>query len=138
MKVSHFLLLMFFFLISIRSDGPSPTGSRPTDSRSRHGDGEHLLARGFRRRIEEPSCSSGYHRTNTEANDRMWVFHSGIYATQLWRYVASFFERNGSELKIAQSVIVHPFSDVNDQIAAFCAAFTDLRKDFDSRLSLSM
>src|ERR1700683_4485345 len=40
---------------------------------------------------------------------RMWAFHSGIYATQLWKYVASFFERSGSELKIEQSVIVRPF-----------------------------
>jgi hypothetical protein len=35
------------------------------------------------------------------------------------------------------SVIVHPFTDVDDQIAKFCIAFTDLRKNFDSRLSLT-
>jgi hypothetical protein len=41
-------------------------------------------------------------------------------------------------LKIDQRrVIVQPFADVDDQISSFCTAFTDLRKDFDSRLSLS-
>jgi hypothetical protein len=103
MKACHFLLLMFFSrYISVRSDDPSPTGSRPADSRSCHCDGEHLLVHGFRRRIKEPACSSGYRRTNTEANDRMWVFHSGVYATRLWRYVTNFFERHGGELKIEQ------------------------------------
>ena len=37
----------------------------------------------------------------------------------------------------AESVIVYPFIDIDDQIAKFCTAFTDLRKDFDSKLSLS-
>jgi hypothetical protein len=32
---------------------------------------------------EEPPCSSRYRRTNTEANDRMRLFHSRICATQL-------------------------------------------------------
>jgi len=36
-----------------------------------------------------------------------------------------------------ERVIVHPFAGVDDQIAAFCSVFTDLQKDFDSRLSLS-
>jgi hypothetical protein len=36
-----------------------------------------------------------------------------------------------------ESVIVSPFTDVDDQIAAFCTAFANLRKDFDSRLSLT-
>ena len=48
-------------------------------------------------------------------------------------------EHNGSVAKDrSESVIVQPFADVDDQIASFCTAFTDLRKDFDSRLSLSM
>ena len=29
------------------------------------------------------------------------------------------------------------FSDVDDRLAAFCAAFIDLRKAFDSKVSLS-
>jgi hypothetical protein len=32
------------------------------------------------------------------------------------------------------SVIVHPFTDVDDQIAKFCTAFAGLRESFDSRL----
>ena len=73
----------YFSLIHIRSDGPSPTGSRPEDSRSRRGDGEHVLVRGFCGRTEEPPCSSRYRRTNSEANNRMWFFHSRVYTTQL-------------------------------------------------------
>ena len=57
---------------------------------------------------------------------------------QLWRYVAGLLEHNGGVTKNRpERAIVHPFSDVDDQITAFCTAFTDLRKDFDSRLSLS-
>jgi hypothetical protein len=36
-----------------------------------------------------------------------------------------------------ESVIVHPFTDVDDQIAAFCITFEKLRKNFDSRLLLT-
>ena len=36
-----------------------------------------------------------------------------------------------------ESVIVHPFTNVDDQIAAFCTAFAKLRNNFDSRLSLT-
>ena len=36
-----------------------------------------------------------------------------------------------------ESAIVISFTDVDDQIAAFCTAFTNLRKDFDSRLLLT-
>ena len=61
----------------------------------------------------------------------MRLFHSRIYATQLWRFVTGLLEHNGSVTKdLSVRVIV-------DQIAAFCTAFTDLRKDFDSRLSRS-
>ena len=48
------------------------------------------------------------------------------------------FKHNGSVTKDrSERVVVHPFAKVDDQIAAFCTAFTDLRKDFDSRLTLS-
>ena len=36
-----------------------------------------------------------------------------------------------------ESVIVHPFTHVDDQIAAFCTEFAKLRNSFDSRLSLT-
>ena len=36
-----------------------------------------------------------------------------------------------------ESVIVHPFTDLDDQIATFGTAFAKLRLDFDSRLSLT-
>jgi hypothetical protein len=68
----------------------------------------------------------------------MWLFYSRIYATQLWRYVTGLLEHNSNVAEDrSESLIVHPFADVDDQINAFCTAFTDLRKDFDSRLSLS-
>jgi hypothetical protein len=38
---------------------------------------------------------------------------------------------------LPERLFVHPFVNVDDQITAFCTAFTDLLKDFDSRLSLS-
>jgi len=38
---------------------------------------------------------------------------------------------------LPESVIVYSLGYVEGQIAEFCAAFADLRKDFDSRLSLS-
>jgi hypothetical protein len=72
---------------SIRSDSASTTGSEQQDSRSRQSDGEDLLVRDFRRRTEEPPCSSRYYRRNTEANDRMRLFHPRLYSTRLWRYV---------------------------------------------------
>jgi hypothetical protein len=36
-----------------------------------------------------------------------------------------------------ESVIVSTFTDIDDQIVTFCTAFANLRKDFDSRLSLT-
>ena len=36
----------------------------------------------------------------------------------------------------SERVIIYPFANVDDQIAAFCTAFTNLRRDFDSGLSL--
>ena len=36
-----------------------------------------------------------------------------------------------------ESVIVHPFTDVDSQIAAFCTTFEKLRMNFDSRLLLT-
>ena len=36
-----------------------------------------------------------------------------------------------------ESAVTHAFDNVDEQIAAFCDAFTSLREDFDSRLSLS-
>ena len=36
-----------------------------------------------------------------------------------------------------ESVIVHPFTDVDDQIAAFCTVFEKLRNSFESRLLLT-
>ncbi|KIM89542.1 hypothetical protein PILCRDRAFT_1896 [Piloderma croceum F 1598] len=122
----------------IKTDGPNPTGSRPEGCRSRHSDREHLLVRGFRRRTEEPACSSEHCGTNTEANDRTWVFHSGIYVTQLRRYAAGLLERNGGVIKDRpESVLVH-FVDVDDQIAKIFTSFTDLRKAFDSKHILSI
>ena len=86
MKVnSNSLFLSFSSCESIRSDGTSTASSECEDFRSRQRDGEDLLARGFRRRTEEQFCSSRYHGRNTEANDRMRVFHSRLYTTQLWR-----------------------------------------------------
>jgi hypothetical protein len=38
---------------------------------------------------------------------------------------------------LPERVIVHPFVDVDGQIDAFCTAFADLRKDFDSGLSVT-
>jgi hypothetical protein len=52
--------------------------------------------------------------------------------------VGGLLEHNGGVTKNrSERVIVHPFAGVGDQITAFCTAFTDLQKDFDSRLSLS-
>jgi hypothetical protein len=52
--------------------------------------------------------------------------------------VEGLFKHNGSVTKDrSERVVVHPFAKVDDQIAAFCTAFADLRKDFDSRLTLS-
>ncbi|KAF8636823.1 hypothetical protein AX14_010382 [Amanita brunnescens Koide BX004] len=36
-----------------------------------------------------------------------------------------------------KSAIVNLFTEVDDQIAVFCTTFTNLRKDFHSRLSLT-
>jgi len=36
-----------------------------------------------------------------------------------------------------ERVVVQPSADVDDQIAAFCTVFTDLRKAFDSKIGLS-
>jgi hypothetical protein len=36
-----------------------------------------------------------------------------------------------------ESAIVYTFTDVDDQIAAFCTAFANLRNNFNSRLSLT-
>ena len=36
-----------------------------------------------------------------------------------------------------ERVVVQPSTDVDDQIAAFCTVFTDLRKAFDSKIGLS-
>jgi hypothetical protein len=68
----------------------------------------------------------------------MRVFHSRLYTTQLWRYVvcSSRYERSLIEGR-PESVIVSPFTNVDAEIAAFCTAFADLRKGFDSRLLLT-
>ena len=50
--------------------------------------------------------------------------------------MASFFERNYSELKIEQRAIVHPFTNVGDRVAKYCDAFAGLQKEFDSGVSL--
>jgi hypothetical protein len=51
--------------------------------------------------------------------------------------VAGFLYHNGSMTKDhPESVITHPFDNVDEKIAAFCTVFTELRKDFDSKLSL--
>ena len=48
------------------------------------------------------------------------------------------FKHKGSVTEYrAERVVVHPFAEVDHQIAAFCTAFADLRKDFDSRLTLN-
>jgi hypothetical protein len=60
----------------------------------------------------------------------MRVFHSRLYATQLCRYVSS-------SLKHDSGLIRGRPESVDDQIAAFCTSFANLRKDFDSRLSLT-
>ena len=85
---------------SIRSDGASTTSSKYEDSRSPQSDGGYLLIRGFCRWTEEPPCSSRYHGRNTEADDRMWVFHSSLYTTQLWRYVAYSLKHDSGWLKV--------------------------------------
>ena len=36
-----------------------------------------------------------------------------------------------------ESAVVNPFTDIDDLIAAFCAVFANLRKDFDSKLLLT-
>jgi hypothetical protein len=132
------IIIVFSSCVSVRSDGPSSTSSRCENSRSHKSDGERLLLRDFCGRTKEPPCSSRYHRTNTEANDRMWVFHSRICTAQLWRYVAGLLEHNGSVTKgLPERVIVHPFADVDGQIAAFCTTFAELRKDFDSGISVT-
>ena len=132
------LISSFFSYASIQSDGSSTTGSGCEDSRSRQSDGEYLLVCGFRRRTEEPPCPTRYHGRNTEADDRMRVFHSRLYTTQLWRYVVCFLMYDSGLIEgRPERVIVHPFTDVDSQIAAFCTAFENLRENFDSRLLLT-
>ena len=63
------LFWSFSSYASIRSDGASTTSSGCEDSRPRQSHGEYLLVRSFRRRTEEPPCSSRHHGRNTEAND---------------------------------------------------------------------
>ncbi|KIM89872.1 hypothetical protein PILCRDRAFT_812653 [Piloderma croceum F 1598] len=48
-----------------------------------------------------------------------------------------YFIREYTRRSFGERVVVHPFAEFDDQIAAFCTAFADLRKDFDSRLTLS-
>ena len=130
------LISSFFSYASIQSDGSSTTGSGCEDSRSRQSDGEYFC--GFRRRTEEPPCPTRYHGRNTEADDRMRVFHSRLYTTQLWRYVVCFLMYDSGLIEgRPERVIVHPFTDVDSQIAAFCTAFENLRENFDSRLLLT-
>ena len=123
---------------SIRSDGASTTSPGYEDSRSRQSYGEYLLIRGFRRRTEEPPRSSRHHGRNTEANDRMWVFHSKLCTAQLWKYVVCSLKHDRGLIEgRPDSAIVYAFTNVEDQIAGFCTTFADLRKDFDSRLFLT-
>jgi hypothetical protein len=52
--------------------------------------------------------------------------------------VTGLLEHDGSMTEaLPERVIVHPFADVDGQIAAFCTTFADLRKDFDSGLSVT-
>src|ERR1700733_15063553 len=74
--------------ISIRVDVPSATRSRSEDSKSCHDDRGHILVCDVDGRIEGEPCSSRRCQTDLETNDRMWLFHSGVCTTQLWRYVA--------------------------------------------------
>ena len=68
----------------------------------------------------------------------MRIFYIRLYATQLWRYVVCSLRHDDSLIEgQLESAIVSPFTEVDDQIAAFCTAFANLRKDFDSRLSLT-
>ncbi|KAF8716599.1 hypothetical protein AX14_012292 [Amanita brunnescens Koide BX004] len=48
-----------------------------------------------------------------------------------------YFIQGYARRSFGESAIVNPFTDVDDQIAAFCTAFANLRKDFDSRLLLT-
>ena len=65
----------------------------------------------------------------------MRILHSRFHATQLWRYVSSSLKHDNGLLRgRPESVIV---AGVDDQIATFCTAFANLRKDFDSRLAQS-
>ena len=122
----------------IQSDGSSTAGSGYEDSRSCQSDGEYLLICSFYRRTEAPPCSSRYHGRNTEADNRMRVFHSKLYTTQLWRYVVcSLMYESGLIEGRPGGVIVHPFTNVDDQIAVFCTTFEELRKNFDSKILLT-
>ena len=49
-----------------------------------------------------------------------------------WQRSSSRLTEYGSE-----NVITQPFTGTNDRMIAFCAAFSDLRKTLDSRLTLS-
>src|SRR6266576_4560493 len=52
-----------------------------------------------------------------------------------WKYVVCSLNHDSSVIEgRPASVIVHPFTDVDDQIAKFCTTFADLWKNFDSRL----
>src|SRR6266576_2859839 len=65
----------------------------------------------------------------------MRVFHSKLYTTQFWKYVVYSLNHDSGLIEgRPDSVIVHPFTDVDDQIAKFCTTFADLRKNFDSRV----
>jgi hypothetical protein len=39
---------------------------------------------------------------------------------------------------LPERVTVHPFTDVDGQIDAFCTTFADFQKDFDSGLSVTI
>ena len=57
---------------------------------------------------------------------------------QLWRYVIWSLKHDSSLIEGQPgSVIVHTFTDIDNQIAAFCTAFAKLRHNFDSRLLLT-
>ena len=38
---------------------------------------------------------------------------------------------------MSERTIAQPFAGVDDRITEFCAAFTDLRKSFDSKLAVN-
>jgi hypothetical protein len=130
------LFCAFSSYASIRLDGASTTSPECEDSRSPDNDGGYLLVRGFRRQTEEPPCPSRYHGSNTEADDRMRIFHSRLYTT-LWRYVVCSWKESSLIETQPECVITHPFTDIDNQIAGFCTAFADLRNNFNSRLSLT-